>query len=223
MNAGAKEGPIEYLSGSPADHMATFGPDSLRDVELVAAIVGGADRAARVLASVGGVRELQAATVRELSRVDGVGMARASALVAAFELGRRATALRSNLKNPLRTPRDAAAYLRATIGHKEQEHFLALGLDARQRVIAVHTVAVGSLSSVEVHPREVFRPLIRAGVHSVILAHNHPTGNVAPSDADLELTKRLTDVGQLVGILVLDHIIAGGGEHCSLASMGLIP
>jgi DNA repair protein RadC len=96
------------------------------------------------------------------------------------------------------------------------------GLDARQRVRIVELVAIGSLSSVEVHPREVFRPLVRAGMHSVIAVHNHPSGDATPSEADLELTRRLADVGVLVGIPLLDHLVVTRQEVVSMAGLGLL-
>jgi DNA repair protein RadC len=87
----------------------------------------------------------------------------------------------------------------------------------------VRQIAVGSLAQVDVHPREVFRPLVRSGMHSVILVHNHPSGDVEPSDADLELTRRLSDVGRLVGIPVLDHLVVTRTDSISMATLGLLP
>jgi DNA repair protein RadC len=108
------------------------------------------------------------------------------------------------------------------MSHLEQESFVVLFLDARQRVIDVREAAVGSLSSVDVHPREIFRDAIRMRAHSVIVAHNHPSGDPDPSDADIDLTHRLVDVGKMVGIPVLDHVIVGGDDAVSLSSMGLM-
>ena len=87
----------------------------------------------------------------------------------------------------------------------------------------VETVAIGSVSSVEVHPREVFRPMVRAGLHSVIAVHNHPSGDPSPSEADLELTRRLADVGVLLGIPLLDHLVVTATEVVSMAALGLLP
>jgi DNA repair protein RadC len=170
----------------------------------------------------GGLLGLDGACAQELRRVVGVGDAGATALSAAFELGRRAAQIRLPYASPLRTPNDVSAYLRARIGHAEREEFVVLGLDARQRVRLVRQVAVGSLAQVDVHPREVFRPLVRSGMHSVILVHNHPSGDVEPSDADLELTRRLSEVGRLVGIPVLDHLVVTRTDSISMASLGLL-
>lgn len=100
---------------------------------------------------------------------------------------------------------------------------MVLGLDARQRVRLVREVAQGSLAHVDVHPREVFRPLVRAGMHSAILVHNHPSQDADPSEADIDLTHRLVEVGRLVGIPVLDHLVVTRTRSVSVAALGLMP
>lgn len=210
----------------PRERMSVYGPAALRDVELVALVLGGGRslaRASAALAQIGGLRGLRTATALELARLDGLGQAGAAALCAAFELGRRAAQLELPLGTPLRSPTDVGSYVRARLGDAPSERFLVLGLDARQRVRAVEVVAIGSLSSVEVHPREVFRPLVRGGLHSAIAVHNHPSGDPTPSDADLELTRRLADVGILLGIPLLDHLVVTSREVVSMAAMGLLP
>jgi DNA repair protein RadC len=209
----------------PRERLVVHGPGALADVELVALVLGGGRalaRAGRLLDDIGGLPGLAAASPQELGTVPGVGVASASALTAAVELGRRAGRLRLPWARPLRKPAEAAEYVRASLQGATQEHFLVLGLDSRQRVRLVRTVGVGSLAQVDVHPREVFRPLVRSGSHSAILAHNHPSGDPGPSEADIDLTRRLCDVGRLVGIPVLDHLIVTDVEYCSLASLGLL-
>ncbi len=132
-------------------------------------------------------------------------------------------ALRVPLLLQLRTPSDVAALLRHRIGDADRECFVAIGVDARQRVRHFDVSAIGSLDQVEVHPREIFRQLIRAGCHSVIVAHNHPSGDASPSEADVELTRRLAEVGQLVGIPLLDHLVVTRSHSVSMATLGLIP
>lgn len=213
-------------SDRPRERIAVFGPEALRVVELVALVLGGGRsiaRAAMALEQIGGLRGLRSATCLELLQLDGLGDAGASALCAAFELGRRAAQLDLPLGTPLRTPTDVGAYVRARLGDAPSERFLVLGLDARQRVRTVEVIAIGSLSSVEVHPREVFRPLVRGGLHSAIAVHNHPSGDATPSDADLDLTRRLADVGVLLGIPLLDHLVVTSREVVSMASLGLLP
>ena len=215
-----------HPSDRPRERLSVFGPASLRDHELVALVLGGGRsllRASAALAQIGGLRGLRSASPLELMQLDGLGEAGASALCAAFELGRRAAQLELPLGTPLRNPTDVGVYVRARLGDAPSERFLVLGLDARQRVRVVETVAIGTVSSVEVHPREVFRPLVRAGLHSAIAVHNHPSGDPSPSDADLELTRRLVDVGVLLGIPLLDHLVVTTREVVSMAALGLLP
>jgi DNA repair protein RadC len=211
--------------GRPRERIMLHGRAALSDMELIALVLGGGNslqRAALLLQHFGGLRELDAASPHELAEVAGMGVASAAAVAAAFELGRRVALTDLPYTAPLRTPDDVAAYARARIGGMDREEFLLLGLDARQRVRLVHSVAVGSLSQVDVHPREVFRPLVRAGMHSVILVHNHPSGDAHPSGADVELTNRLCEVGRLVGIPVIDHLVVTRTDSVSFSGMGLL-
>lgn len=122
----------------------------------------------------------------------------------------------------VRMPSDVVGLLRTAIGRKPQEYFAVILMDARQRAIDIMGVSVGSLAQVDVHPRELMREAVRRGAHAIILAHNHPSGSADPSRADLELTERMKEVGQLLGIPVLDHIIIAGPNFQSLASLGYI-
>jgi DNA repair protein RadC len=206
--------------------MLLYGRAALSDVELVALVLGGGRSMARGLALLegfGGIGGLEAADPHELCHTPGVGQAGAAALCAAFELGRRAQQLSLPHATPVRSPQDVSAFVRAMLGPASQEIFVILGLDARQRVRMVRTVAVGTLSQVDVHPREVFRPLVRGAMHSVIVVHNHPSGEAQPRNADIELTHRLADVGRLVGIPLLDHLVVTRKDMVSLASLGLLP
>lgn len=119
-------------------------------------------------------------------------------------------------------PTDAAKCLSPLFQGEGREVFMMLALDSTNRVIGVSTIAIGSLSSVEVHPREVFQPAILAGAATIIVAHNHPSGSVVPSLSDRELTKRLVQVGDLLGIPVVDHLILSDTDYNSLANLGYI-
>jgi DNA repair protein RadC len=144
---------------------------------------------------------------------------------AAFALTRLCdSACRAKLRGrSLRAPPDVADFIREMIGRKGQEYFVVLLLNARQRVIEAQVVAIGSLAQVDVHPREVFRPAVRLGAHSIILGHNHPSGDAAPGDADIDLTRRMVEVGKLQGVPVLDHVVVAPHDHVSLAELGLLP
>lgn len=123
---------------------------------------------------------------------------------------------------PIRDPAGAELAIRKQwdVGALEEEHFWAVLLNSRQQVIRVHEVARGTLSQVDVHPRELFREAIRMRVHSIILAHNHPSGDVAPSHADDNLTARMSDAGKILGIPVLDHLVLTATSSYSYAAHG---
>lgn len=123
----------------------------------------------------------------------------------------------------IHNPADAATIARAIIGDADREHVVALLLDVKHRVIAVHLVAVGALDHAQVHPREVFKCAILANAAALVLAHVHPSGDPEPSRADVEITRRLVQAGDLIGIRVLDHVVLGDRSHVSLAERGAIP
>jgi DNA repair protein RadC len=163
------------------------------------------------------------APMHELAAVPGMGPARAARLLAALALGRRVAASRSSvLGRPVHSAADVWAWARPRLTGLKQEVFWALALDARHRVTRIVEVAVGSLAGVEVHPREVFRPLIREAAAATLVVHNHPSGSATPAAADLELTERLREAGAMVGIPVLDHIVVAEEGYVSLAERGLV-
>ena len=209
----------------PRERMMVHGSTGLGEAELVALLLGGGHAVARatvLLRRFAGLTALSTALPQELVQVPGIGMASATALCAAFELGRRAARAGLPYATAVRGPDDVQHYLQTHLGDEPQEVFLVIGLDARQRVRLVRTVAVGSLAHVDVHPREVFRPLTRAGMHSVIAVHNHPSGDPQPSEADIRLTQRLATAGELMGIPLLDHLVVTRTATVSLAALGLL-
>jgi DNA repair protein RadC len=213
------------LSERPRERMLLFGPGALGDVELVALLLGGGrsmQRAQAVLDAVGGLGGLSRACAHELREIPGIGDATATALAAAVELKRRLDRIELPWGRQLQTPRDAEGFLRSLLHGAAQENFVVIGLDSRQRVRMVRTVGIGTLNRVEVHPREVFRPLLRGGMHSCLIAHNHPSGDASPSESDVLLTERMVRVGLFVGIPVIDHIIITDGGFVSMAELGLL-
>lgn len=182
--------------------------------------------AARLLDAFPDLRGLGASDAAAIAAAAGVrGVpAWATRLAAAFRLVRTADAARDRYRSPVRAPDAAVAYLRGStnVADAEREHFGIILLDARQRIRGHHVVAIGSLAGVDVHPREVFAEAMRQRAHSVILFHNHPSGDPEASDADIELTRRLCEVGRVCGIPVIDHVIIAGRAAQSLASLGLI-
>ncbi|HEY0710491.1 MAG TPA: DNA repair protein RadC [Polyangia bacterium] len=203
------------------------GTSGISDLEVVATLLGhGRPRAAHfaraqeVLVAVGGLSGLGETTQAELVRTPGLGPAVGSTLAAALELGRRTAGRRPARNRRLATAPDVYEHYRARLGGTLVEEFWALGLDVRHRLIFETCVARGSLTGVEVHPRDVYRPLIRAAAAAVIFCHNHPSGDPSPSRQDLELTARLKEVGTLCGITLLDHVVVGSEGYVSFAERG---
>ncbi|MCB9749731.1 MAG: DNA repair protein RadC [Myxococcales bacterium] len=210
----------------PRERLLVFGPAALADVELIALLLGGGhavQRALRLLQHAGGLAGLAQAIPQELLECRGVGEASASSICAAIELARRIARLDLPYQRPLRDPGEVSRFAREALRGAPQETFLVVGLDARQFVRVVRTVGLGSISRVEVHPREVFRPLIRAGVHSALFVHNHPSGERMPSQSDIRVTQRLAEIGDMLGIPVLDHIVVTDFSSVSMAEQGLMP
>jgi len=178
--------------------------------------------AQRLLSKFGSLKTLAAASLEELSQIKGIGLAKASQIKAAFELAGRLERYAEDSKKPLlKTPENVAELLRGGLKGKKREHFMVILLDTRSRLIKVSQISVGSLDSSIVHPREVFKEAISASAASVILVHNHPSGDNNPSEDDIKLTKRLADTGELMGIEVMDHIIITDNSYISLKREGL--
>lgn len=156
----------------------------------------------------------------ELVRIKGISAGKADMLLASFELARRGLNQGMGILPSITCPADGAAML-ADIKDCKKEHFVALFLNARNQVICRETVSVGSLSASLVHPRELFAPAINSSSASVIIAHNHPSGDVTPSREDIELTRRMVQAGDIMGIEILDHLIIGGERFLSMKEANL--
>lgn len=214
----------------PRERLIALGEEVLSDQELVALLLGcsgDVNRDVLTLAgelsmAFGGLLGLENAEIEELIEMKGVGKAKACRIKAAFELGRRSVVKEVKTGGQLNDPEEVARWFRIKLGRLSKEVFWALGLDTKNRVIRSIRIAEGHLSGVEVHPREVFKPLLSMGAASTILIHNHPSGDPEPSFADKELTQRLATVGKLVGIIVLDHVVVGREGFVSLAERGVL-
>jgi DNA repair protein RadC len=207
----------------PREKLRHHGAASLGDNELIALVIGSGSRrgnalsvANALLAAHGGLHELMRCTLDDFSRTAGIGGARASQLMAALELGRRTLAHAPSARLRIRGPEEAAAYLMPRFGSRGVEQFGILLLDARHRVMRTALVAVGTLNSSIVEPRDVFREAAIGGATAIVLFHNHPSGDPTPSPDDVALTQRLVAAGALIGIDVVDHVILGDGRYCSI-------
>ena len=211
----------------PRERLARQGPEALKDHELLALLLGTGYRGRNVLEVAKAIleahpaAELMGLDLEELARLKGLGKAKAAMLVAAIELVKRGLERGLGVLPLISCPAEVVPLL-AEIKDQRKEHFLCLYLNARNQVVHKEVISIGSLSASIVHPREVFRVALHHAVASIILAHNHPSGDVSPSKDDLELTRRLVKAGQLMGIEVLDHLIIGADEFLSLKEKGLM-
>jgi len=217
------------ISERPRERLLKFGAESLSAQEILALILGRGIAgesvmvtAQRLLSRFGSLKGIASASIEELSQVRGIGLAKAAQLKAALELANRLEAYSEASEKPVvKTPEDVANLVRGRLKGKKREHFLAILLDSRSRLIKVSEISVGSLDTSIVHPREAFKEAISASAASVIFVHNHPSGDPTASEDDIELSKRLIQAGEIMGIDVLDHIIIGGKDYLSLKRQGL--
>jgi len=213
----------------PRERLQQYGEAALSSQELLAVILGRGIAgesvivtAQRLLKEFGDLKGLAQATVEELSRVKGIGQAKACQIKASFELASRLEGYSSiNNREAIKTPTDVVSFVRNRLKDKKKEYFLAVMLDTRGQVIKTSEISIGSLDSSIVHPREVFKEAIAASAASVVFVHNHPSGDPTPSEIDIGLNKRLVEAGELLGIEVLDHIVIGNPDYVSLKSKGL--
>lgn len=214
-------------SDRPRERLYTRGAAELSLQELLAIVIGGGTRgsgalvlALRLLGEFGDLVTMGRAGVDELRRVPGIGFARACQVVAAFELGKRFARESRSSGSSVRAPKDIARMFMDEMKHYDREHFKAAFLNTKNQVIKVVTVSIGSLNASIVHPREILKPAIAVSAASIILVHNHPTGDPTPSREDVEFTRRFAKCGELIGIELLDHIVIGADRFQSLKESG---
>lgn len=161
-----------------------------------------------VLLRAGGLEGMLTQNMQSLCEINGIGPTKACTLLAAIEIGHRlARASRAKDKEPIRASEDAADLLRMVIRSHEQEAFAVLYLNAKNVVIDARTLFIGTVNGANVHPRDIFREAVRRNAVSIIVGHNHPSGDVTPSREDFSLTKRLQEAAKIIGVNFLDHII----------------
>lgn len=215
-------------SDRPRERLIAYGPEVLSNAELIAILLrtgtGGANAiqlGQRLLKEFGGLPGLQRAPFRALRRMRGVGQAKACQIKAAVEIGRRIADTSPADKPVIRSPEDAAALLMYEMSALEQEHLRVLLLDTRNRVTEVCEVYRGSLNSSLIRVAEIFRDAVRANAASVIIVHNHPSGDPTPSPEDVSVTRAIIEAGRLLDVEVLDHLVIGQGRFVSLKAKGL--
>lgn len=214
----------------PRERLMTHGSKTLATAELIAILLGTGQGPGK-LSAVGlgqyllqelsrhqrdPLAVLRDVSVQQLMEVEGIGPAKATTILAAIELGKRVFQSRPLERNPIESPAAAAAALSHDLMWQPQEHFAVLLLDVKNRLIGTQVITIGTATETLASPREIFREVIRQGATRVIVAHNHPSGNVEPSVQDIDLTRQLLAGAQFLGIPLLDHLILGDGNHQSI-------
>lgn len=209
----------------PRERLMRHGAATLSDAELIAILIGSGMRgknAVEVARDIidQGIVGIARREVAEIAAVSGVGPAKAARIVAAVELGRRLSSFRGEERDPVRDPEAMARHLIARYSHHVQERLGAVFLDAKNRIIREREVYVGTLNMTTVSTRDILRLALQENAAAVIIFHNHPSGDPAPSAEDLLFTKKMVEAGGLMGIDVLDHLILGANRWVSLRQRG---
>jgi DNA repair protein RadC len=211
----------------PREKLIAKGAENLKDSELLAILLrtGKAGKnvielASQILTKYSKKRLLQM-SYQDLVTISGINSAKATSLLAAFELSKRALEVNDTNLPIIINAKDAMAQL-TDLREAKKEHFVALYLNARNQLVYKETISMGTLNANLVHPREVFEPALKHSAASITVAHNHPSADLEPSSADLELTKRLAEAGKIMGIEIADHIIITKNNYFSFKEKRLI-
>jgi DNA repair protein RadC len=218
----------------PRERLQKMGPEALSAQELLAVVLGRgvngesvAATAQKLLSRFGSLRGVMEASLEDLQSIKGIGLAKAGQLKACMEIGRRQeqtadSCAGSGSKKSVISPDAVCGLVRAKISNYTKEHFLVLSFDVRNKLLGIDTVSVGTLTASLVHPRETFDAAIRRHADHIIVAHNHPSNNAEPSAEDIEITRRIAQAGNILGIELLDHIIVSKGGCISFKEKQLL-
>ena len=199
--------------------------DTLTNEGLLAVLIGAesSGRAAAILAEHPIPDGLWRVCAEDLVALDGVGPAAAARVLACLEMSRRAAAWKCGPRPTISTPEDVVELCAQQLRGLDREHFWSLALNTKNQLLKMVEVSVGSLNASIVHPRELFKEAVKLSAASIVVVHNHPSGDPSPSGADIQLTRRLLKAGDVLGIELLDHVVIGdGGDHASLRDLGLM-
>jgi DNA repair protein RadC len=211
----------------PREKLIEKGTENLKDAELLAILLrtgragkSALDIAHHILSKHPKTKLLQL-QYPDLLKINGLDTAKATTLLAAFELTKRALGVNETNLPLIQEPKDIVAQL-THLRNAKKEHFVALYLNARNQLLHKETISVGTLNASLVHPREVFEPAIRHNAAQLAIAHNHPSRNLDPSKNDIDITKKLVEAGKILGVEVIDHIIVSNTAHQSLKQKGVL-
>lgn len=212
----------------PRERLLKYGPEALSNAELLAIILRTGSQKENVvnmcsrIFSEYNIKQLSQANISMLTQIHGIGNAKATQIAAVFELARKLEGFTDDPKRKIRSPADVYSLLYPRMREQKREKFVALLLDTKNQIIREETISIGSLNASIVHPREVFRAALMESCASVILSHNHPSGDPTPSREDIAVTEKLIEGGKLLGIDVLDHVVIGDGRYISLKDEGIV-
>jgi DNA repair protein RadC len=222
-------------SERPRERLREFGPSSLSEQELLAIILGSGTqgesvivKSQKLLSRFGSLKKVVEASIEELQEENGIGPARATQLLACFEIARRVNKSllieeqEGKSSQAITSPDEIVGLIRSKISDFSKEQFLVISLDTRNRPLGINNVSVGTLTASLVHPRETFECAIRKHAASIIVSHNHPSGDEEPSEEDIKITQRLKEAGKIMGIELLDHIVVTKGGYCSMKEKGMV-
>lgn len=209
----------------PRERFLKNGAMSLSDAELLAVILQKGSKKENVvdmsnrLLSKHGIDKLCDLSLKELQEIDGIGPAKAMQIKALFEFNKRHSLSRQNGK-PIKSAKDVYDYASQRLNSNDKEHFMILHLDSKNRIIKDEVISIGTLNASIIHPREIFKSAIKESANSIILVHNHPSGDSEPSAEDEQVTEKLFEAGELLSIKVLDHVIIGKDNYHSFKEKG---
>ncbi|NLY44886.1 MAG: DNA repair protein RadC [Tissierella sp.] len=217
------------ISERPREKLYSYGPESLSNAELLAIIIRTGhkeDTAVEVAQRIlnldnRGLPFLSNVTLEQLTDIKGIGECKAAQILAAIEIGKRINRWKADDKVKVTSPMVIANLMMDEMRYLDKEHFNIAILDTKNQVLSIENISIGTLNASIVHPRDVFNMAIKKNANSIILLHNHPSGDPQPSNEDINITHRLVDVGNLVGIKVLDHIIIGDNRYISFKEKNL--
>lgn len=213
----------------PRERLVKYGAEVLSNSELLAIILRTGTRydsainiANKLLKEGSGIRHLYESSFDELKRMKGIGPAKACQIKAALELGKRLRTFKDSGSVFIKTPSDAAELVMEDMRYLKKEYMKLILLNIKNMIISIKDVSIGSINSSIVHPREIFVEAIKASSASIIICHNHPSGDPTPSQEDINVTKRIQEAGRIVGIELIDHIVVGDGKYISLKEKNII-
>lgn len=229
-----KESPATYritdlnMDERPRERLANLGPQALSNAELMAILLrvgvqgeNSVQLGQRLLQEFGGLLGLHRASFQDVCRQKGMGMAKAAQIKAAIELGARLRLEVPQERPAIHSPADAAALVEYEMSALPVEHLRVINLDTRNRVINIENIYIGSLNASTVRVGELFKPAIQRNAASIIVLHNHPSGDPSPSPEDIALTRAIVQAGKLLDVEVLDHLVIGQARWVSLKERGL--